>query len=167
MKRLLQITLAIFIMTGLTTVAFAQTSINANATVTANLTLNAGNNLDFGTLAAGGNSSVAVGDGTAGTFNITGNGGAVDIGFTFLNGGNLVGPGADIPITFDGTSAAWDNLATSQSNTFDPTLGATTSALSADGDNTIHIFIGGSITAAANQTAGSYSEEITLTATYN
>ncbi len=166
MKRLLQITLMAFVMTGLSTVAFAQT-IDASATVDANLTLNAGNNLDFGTLAAGATSSVAVGDGTAGTFNIVGNGGQVDIGFTFLNGGNLVGPGADIPITFDGTSAAWGPDAGSPDNAFDPTTGATTSDLSADPDNTIYIFIGGSITAAASQTAGSYSEEITLTATYN
>ena len=165
MKRLLQITLAIFLMTGLTTVAFAQ--IDATATVEANITVNDGTPLDFGTLAAGANSSVAVGDGTAGTFNITGNAVQVDIVITFLNGGNLVGPGADIEINFDNTSAAWDNESNSQTNTFDPTAGATTSALSADSDNTIHVFIGGSITAAANQTAGNYSEEITLTATYN
>lgn len=167
MKRLLQITLAIFLFTGLTTAAIAQPTIDATATVEANITVNTGNPLDFGTLAAGANSTINVGDAAAGTFNITGNGGQVDLGFTFLNGGNLVGPGTDIPITFDGSSAAWGEESNDQSNTFDPTVGATTSALSAATDNTIYVFIGGSITAAANQTAGSYSEEITLTATYN
>ncbi|MDZ7657752.1 DUF4402 domain-containing protein [Fodinibius sp.] len=165
MKRLLQLTLAFFLMTGLTTATFAQ--IDATATVESNVSVTDGSNLDFGTLAAGASSTVNVGDATAGTFQITGNGGQLDLTFSFANGGNLVGPGADIAINFDNTSAAWDNLATSQSNTFDPTAGATTSALSADSDNTLHVFIGGTINAAANQTAGTYSEEITLTAAYN
>jgi len=165
MKRLLQLTLVLLITAGMTTIANAQ--IDATATVESNVTVTDGNPLDFGTLAAGANSTVAVGDATAGTFQVTGNGGQLDLSFSFLNGGNLVGPGADIAINFDNSSAAWDNESTSQSNTFNPTNGATTTALSADSDNTIHVFIGGSIDAAANQTAGTYTEEITLTASYN
>jgi spore coat protein U-like protein len=165
MKRLLQLTLVLLITAGLTTVANAQ--IDATATVESNVTVTDGNPLDFGTLAAGANSTVNVGDATAGTFQITGNGGTLDLSFSFLNGGNLVGPGDDIAINFDNSSAAWDNESNSQSNTFDPTSGATTSAISADSDNTLHVFIGGSIDAAANQTAGTYTEEITLTASYN
>jgi len=166
MKRLLQLTLALLITAGMTTIANAQ--IDATATVESNVSITEGSNLDFGTLAAGANSTVAVGDATAGTFQVTGNGGQLDLSFSFANGGNLTNPdGADIAINFDNSSAAWDNESTSQSNTFNPTTGTTTTALSADSDNTIHVFIGGSIDAAANQTAGNYSEEITLTASYN
>ncbi len=165
MKRLFQLTLALLITAGMTTIANAQ--IDATATVESNVSITEGSNLDFGTLAAGANSTVAVGDATAGTFQVTGNGGQLDLSFSFANGGNLVGPGADIAINFDNSSAAWDNESTSQSNTFNPTTGTTTTALSADSDNTIHVFIGGSIDAATNQTAGNYSEEIILTASYN
>ena len=169
MKRLLQLTLVLFIATGLATVANAQPDITASATVDAQLTINPEQNLTFGTLTPNSSTSVAVTDGaSAGQFSLSGNGGQIVLGFTFANGGNLVGPGDDIPITFDGSSAAYGPDASSPNTTFDPTAGTTTSsALSADPDNQIWVFIGGSITTAPNQTAGNYEETITLTASYN
>ena len=158
-----------FVMTGLTTVALAQTDIAANANVQAQLTVTGEQDLNFGTVTPGNTSAIGVGDATnAGQYTLSGNGGQIDISFTFGNGGNLVGPGNDIAIVFDNTSAAWGADASSPTNQFDPTgTGTTTSALSADPNNELWVFIGGTINVPTGQTAGSYSETITLTATYN
>ena len=169
MKRLLQITLVAFIMTGLTTVAFAQADIAANANIQAQLTVTGQQDLNFGTVTPGNSSVIAVGDGAnSGRYTLTGNGGQIDISFGFANGGNLVGPGNNIAIVFDNTSAAWGADASNPTNQFDPSgPGVTTSALSADPNNELWVFIGGTINVPAGQTAGSYSETITLTANYN
>ena len=170
MKRLLQITLMAFTMTGLTTVALAQNdsdTIQSLATVEAQINVTGIQALDFGTLTAGSNSSVAVGDATAGQFTVAGNGGTVDLAFDMTNA-TLTGPGADIPITFGAGTAAWGADASSPTNTFDPsnTVGTTVN-LYDDADGTLYVFVGGSITTAANQASGNYSGTIVLTATYN
>lgn len=166
MKRLLQITLVAFIMTGLTTVALAQQSdndqITANATVIAQLDVTPGNSLDFGNVTPGVSSSVAYGSG--GTFSITGGGGAsIDLDFTLptdlSDGTNF------LPISFSATDANWEDGTTSSgSNEFDPGAG-TTITFPADGDMTV--FIGGTVNPGVGQVAGSYTGTITLTATYN
>lgn len=169
MKRILQITLITFIMAGLTTVAIAQDSDNiaANATVEALINVAGVQALDFGTLTPGSTSNVAVGDAAAGQFSIAGNGGTVDLQFDLSNA-TLTGPGADMPITFGAETAAWGADATSPTNTFDPSnIAGTTVNLYDDADGTLYVFIGGSITAGANQAAGDYTGSIVLTATYN
>ena len=170
MKRLLQITLFTFLVAVSTTVASAQANddISATANVIAQINVNGEQALDFGSIAPGATSTVAVTDAASvGRFSVAGNGGTLDLDFNLSNA-DLTGPGVDIPITFGAGSAAWGADASSPTNTFDPssTEGVTT-ALSADPDGTIFVFIGGSITAAADQTAGTYSGTITLTATYN
>lgn len=167
MKRLLQITLITFVMTGLTTVALAQgqsdnDQIAANATVIAQLDVAPGNNLDFGNVTPGISSSVAYGSG--GTFSITGGGGAsIDLDFTLptdlSDGSNL------LPISFSTTDANWEDGTTSSgSNEFDPNTGDT---ITIPGDGDLTVFIGGTVNPGAGQPAGAYTANITLTATYN
>ena len=167
MKRLLQITLVAFIMTGLTTVAFAQgqsdnASIGADATVIAQLDVTAGSSLNFGNVTPGVSSSVAYGSG--GSFSITGGGGAsIDLDFTLP--ANLTLGTNNLPISFSTTDANWEDGNTSSgSNEFDPNAG-TTITFPADGDMTV--FIGGTVNPGAGQVAGTYTGNIVLTATYN
>jgi len=155
-----------FIMTGLTTVAFAQQSdndqIDANATVIAQLDVTPGSTLDFGNVTPGVASSVAYGSG--GSFSITGGGGAsIDLDFTLP--ANLSDGTNNLPISFSSTDANWEDGTTSSgSNEFDPNAG-TTLNFPSDGDMTV--FIGGTVTPGAGQVAGTYTGSITLTATYN
>lgn len=169
MKRLLQLTLVLFLTTGLTTITLAQSD-NADITATANVLavvdVTAGNNLDFGDVTPGTPSSVAVGDATAGTFTVSGNGGNVELDFTLP--GDLTGPGGNLPISFSSTDAAWGDGG-SPDNTFDPTStpGDNLDITGDTSDGEITVFIGGTVSPPAGLQAGTYDGTITLTATYN
>ena len=169
MKRLLQITLMTFVMTGLTTVALAQSGnadITASAEVISVVNVTPGNNLNFGTVTPGTPSSVAVTDGNAGTFDISGNGGNLQLEFTALPT-DLTGPGGNLPISFADGDASWSDNGT-PSNPFNPNDSPGTSLdISADSDGTITVFIGGTVSPPLGLQAGTYNETITLTATYN
>jgi len=168
MKRLLQLTLVLLITAGLTTVANAQGNIESRATVQSTISVTGEQALDFGTIAQGASSTVSVSDNaTVGRFLVTGNGGTVDLDFDLSNA-TLTGPGADIPITFGAGSAAWGTGSSSPTYTFDPANVTDTGTESVNlYDSDIYVFIGGQITAAADQTAGDYTGEIILTASYN
>ena len=173
MKRLLQTTLLVFVFTGLSTVALAQSNpatgqIGASAEVSAALTVTPGGDLLFGTIAPGATSDIITTNADAGDFTVSGNGSNVTLSFSAANGFVLQGPGgATMSITTDGTDAGWSNDSDPNNivGSWDPNGGSVTGVdIAADADNTIYVFIGGSITAGANQTAGTYTETITLTA---
>lgn len=173
MKKLIQSLLALTLIIGLTTIANAQ-NITATATVESSINVTGTQDLNFGTLSAGGNSDIATTDAGAGQFTVSGNSGSVDLSFSFANGGELVADGqngndgANIPITFDASDAAWGPDASTQSGTWNPDGGSADNIdVAADTDRTIYVFIGGSINAANDQIAGTYTETITLTATHN
>jgi len=167
MKRLLQLTLVLLITAGLTTVANAQVTIQAQATVDANSSVTAGNNLNFNNIASGASQSVAPDEAGAGTFTVSGNQ-TVDLSFTLPS--NLTnGSGDNMGITFGNNDAAWSDDA-SASNTFDPSTGTTNpiNLVSETSDGEITVFIGGTINSSNERlVAGSYSGDITLTATFN
>jgi hypothetical protein len=174
MKKLIQSLLVLTLTIGLTTIAYAQDDIIATTTVEASVNVTGTQDLDFGTLTAGDNSDVAVSSGNAGQFTVTGNSGSVDLSFSFANGGELVADGnngndgANIPISFDNSDAAWGPDASTQTASWNPESGSANNVdIAADSDRTIYVFIGGSITAANDQIAGTYTETITLTATHN
>ena len=167
MKRLLQLSLVLLITIGLTTVANAQPEIKATATVDASVNVSAVQNLTFGSLTAGATSDVQVGDADAGQFTVDGNSGSVTLEFGFANGGELRGPGAPMPITFDGSDAAWGPNATTQTESWDPTTDKLGVDVAGSSNSEVYVFIGGSVTAASDQLAGDYEETITLTATHN
>jgi hypothetical protein len=176
MKKLLQSLLVLTLTIGFTTFAYAQPSdqITATTTVDASLNVTGTQDLNFGTLSAGATSDIGITDAGAGQFTVSGNSGSVDLSFSFTNGGELVADGAsgndgdNIPITFDASDAAWGPDASTQTGTWNPETGSATGVdIAADGDRTIYVFIGGSITAASDQIAGTYTETIKLTATHN
>ena len=175
MKRLLQLSLVLLITAGLTTIANAQTGsgsadIKATATVDASINVNQVQNLTFGSLAAGDTRDVQAGDADAGQFTVDGNSGNVTLEFSFANNGELQetsGSGASMPIAFDGSDAAWGPDATTQSESWDPTTAKSNVNVAGATNGEIYVFIGGSITAASDQLAGTYEETITLTATHN
>lgn len=166
MKRLLQITLVLFLTTGLTTVALAQSNadITATANVLAQVDVTSGNDLDFGDVTPGTPSSVAVSDGTAGTFTVSGNGGSLNLSFATPT--DLTGPGGNLPISFGAGDAAWGDNG-SPDNTFDPGSGDDLDISGDTSDGEITVFIGGTVSPGAGLQAGNYTGTITLTATYN
>lgn len=169
MNKFLKTLLMTFTAFGLTAVALAQQSDNANiaanANVIAQLVVNAGNSLDFGDVSPGVSRSVANSDATAGTFSVTGGAGAV-VSLSFTLPANLTSGANNLPIAFSTTDANWeDGISSLGTNVFDPNAGVSVGALPTDGDMTV--FIGGTVNPANGQAAGAYTGTITLTATYN
>jgi hypothetical protein len=139
--------------------------ITASATVLSPLTVVNQNDLDFGTVFPGVDASVAITDGTAGRWYITGADNAeVDLTFTLV--ANLTSGGNNLPIVFAAGDAGYNttNLA-SAATTFDPNAGATTN-LSNAATGELYVWIGGTVQPATGQPAGTYTETITLTVDY-
>lgn len=167
MKRLLQITLVLFLTTGLTTVALAQTDITATANVIAQVDVTAGNSLDFGDVTPGTTPSVGVGDSGAGTFTVSGNGGSLNLSFTLPS--QLNGPASNtMGISFVDGDASWgDDGSPVATNDFDPNTGTDLDITGDTSDGEITVFIGGTVSPGAGLQAGNYTGTITLTASYN
>ena len=143
--------------------ADAQATITATATIGANLNVFAGNDLDFQTVIPGFTKTVAVNDGTAGTFSLSGVAGAeVDLTFTSLPG-TLAGPGLPLPITYTGVhNTTGDPVA--GATAFTPSAGATTN-LSGIGE--LYVYLGGTVDATnLGIIPGTYTAFVTLDAAY-
>lgn len=142
--------------------ADAQASITAQAEIATALTVNPGNDLDFQLVIPGFTKTVAVNDGTAGTFSLTGGAGAeVVLTFTALPA-NLTGPGGDLPISYTGVhNTTADPVA--GATVFTPSAGATTN-LSGTGE--LYVYLGGTVDATGQSVDGIYDELVTLTAAY-
>lgn len=166
MKSIIKSIFILLILSGITTAVSAQETadITAQATVNANVDLSSGDDLNFGDIAAGNTSTVNPGDAAAGTFNVSGNVGNVDLSFSLPN--ELTGSEDNLPISFGDGSASWGDNDYDQNNDFNPDDGASVNLLEQT-DRDITVFIGGSVNPVTNQAAGSYSGTITLTATYN
>lgn len=145
--------------------ADAQASITATATIGGALTVSAGSDLDFGLVIPGFTKTVAVSDGTAGTFSLTGTAGAeVTLTFTALPTDLVeVLVGAELlPITYTSVhNTSADPVAGATG--FAPGAGATT-RLSATGE--LYVYLGGTVDGVTQQTAGTYDETVTLSAAY-
>lgn len=153
-------------MIALSSVAFAQNNadIAANASVQSPITVDSGNDLEFGDVFPGVAKSVARTDAEAGSFTISGQASTTvflnfDLPTTLVDGAN------NLPIAFSDTDAGRNTANTQGSATsFDPNV-ETSTALSAGGD--LYVWIGGTVTPSIAQVAGTYTADITLTVTYD
>jgi hypothetical protein len=137
-------------------------NIQALANVYAAIVVTAGNDLDFGNVFPGVPKTVATGDASAGTFSATGEANG-PINLTFTLPAQLTSGGDNMPIN------AWTGCHDSDNThagctAFVPS-GAPTGA-SFSGAGQIWLWIGATVTPAANQAAGAYTATITLQIDY-
>jgi len=146
-------------------VAFAQpeASITATATVLSPLTISGDQNLNFGDVLPGVNSSVdkTTDAGTnAGKFSISGNPSSeINLAFTALP--STLSDGSNtLSISFSSTDAGHTANSDGSSQTaFDPSS-STTATLSTGGN--LYVFLGGTVQPTHTQTAGTYTGTVTL-----
>jgi len=169
MKKLISLSVFLLFFGINQTDIYAQNSGNANVRATANVVaslnvLNDGD-LDFGQVAQGTSSTVAVGDANAGRVIITGESGvSVDVNLTATGNINELTNGSEqITITSFAVSSDEDP----SGDNADPLLNATTTSASLDLDAaTMYLFFTGEI-AVGSQGSGEYSNDYTVTVTYN
>lgn len=138
-------------------------TIQATATVLTPLTVTAGPNLDFGAnVFPGVNVSVLPTDATAGRFDLGGVANAeVDLDFGTLPA-QLIGTGDNLTISFSATDAGHGTSQPAQTP-FDPSTG---DLANLDGSGLLSVWIGGTVAPRADQSAGAYQADITLTVNY-
>jgi spore coat protein U-like protein len=137
-------------------------NINATATVFQAMTVSGARDLDFGNVFPGVNKTIGVAAATSGQFALTGQNSAnVNLSFTLPT--NLTSGANNLPI---GTWTGCHNTsnATAGCTAFTPSAAATASAFS--GTGSLWVWVGGTVSPAANQAAGSYTGTVTLTAAY-
>jgi len=138
-------------------------SITATATVQAPINVSAVANLDFQNVFPGVSKAVAVGDPTAGRWSVTGQT-STPVTLTFTLPTNLVSAGNQLPI---GTWTGNHNTAATPTGTsFTPSGTPTPATLSAGAVGELFVFIGATVTPAANQPGGVYQAGVTLTVVY-
>ncbi len=137
-------------------------NINATATVYQALTVTGARALDFGSVFPGVAKSIVVSDATSGRFDLTGQASAnVNVSFTLPT--NLTSGANNLPIgTWTGCTNATNTTAGCSS--FTPSASATPTAMS--GAGALFVWVGGTVSPAANQAAGAYTGTVTLTAAY-
>jgi len=148
---------------SLATAAEAQSAnITAQALVYQPMTVSGARTLDFGNVFPGVNKTIAVGDATSGRFDLTGQASA-NVDLTFTLPANLASGANNLPIgTWTGCYAGTNS--TAGCTTFTPSGSATASAFS--GAGALFVWVGGTVSPAANQAAGTYTGTVTLTAAY-
>jgi hypothetical protein len=136
-------------------------SVNALAQVQQPINVVGAVDLDFGNVFPGVSKSIGVAAATAGRFDVTGQASAPVL-ISFVLPVNLTGPG-NLPI---GTWTGHHNTANSPvgGTNFTPSVATTNSALS--GLGALFVFVGATVTPAANQPAGAYSGTVQMTVTY-
>lgn len=143
----------------------ASDNIAVTGTVAGGLTVTGGNDLLFGIIIPGLARTIAPTDPGAGTFLVNGEPGA-SVQLTFPGLPTAIGngtPADDIPLTLSLVYNTANNAATG--TTIDPSVTTPTTSLEAvSGD--LYIFLGGTVTPAAAQTAGAYTNTFTLQAAY-
>jgi hypothetical protein len=165
MKKLLAVAVLALVAAG---AAQAQTAnIQATATVATPLTLTAGTALDFGAVFPGFTRTInPLTSTSAGTFHLVGEAGA-QVSLTFTLPATLTGPGSPLTMTYGATAATYGTTATQGSSTpFNPATAGYLVNLAAGGSGTGYVWVGGSVTPPAGQTAGAYAGTITLGAAY-
>jgi hypothetical protein len=137
-------------------------NISATATVFQAMTVTGARTLDFGTVFPGVAKAIGVAAATSGRFDLTGQNSA-NVNLTFTLPGNLTSGSDNLPIgSWTGCSNATNT--TAGCTAFTPSGSATASSFS--GAGALFVFVGGTVTPAANQAAGTYTGTVTLTAAY-
>jgi hypothetical protein len=144
--------------------AEAQTSatINATATVLSAITVTGANDLQFGNVTPGVAKTVATTDAGAGRFNVV-KAANQGLTLTFTLPTNLVDGGNNLPI--GSWTGGWNTSATPVGATaFTPSPAGTNTAVTAG--TTIFVYVGATVTPAAAQVAGNYTNTVTMSAVY-
>lgn len=165
MKRLMQPSLALVaLVAGLMSSAAAQSnsgSITATAQVQQPVNVLGAVNLAFGNVFPGVNKAVLLTDAGAGRFDVTGQASTpVNLAFTSLPT-NLANGGNNLPVAFSSGYNTSNSAAGATS--FASGSGASTSL---SGTGALFVFLGGTVTPAVNQAAGTYTGTVTLQVTY-
>jgi hypothetical protein len=149
---------------GLTATAGQAQSANitATATVLTAITVTGASPLDFGTVFPGVAKTIAIADVGAGRFDLTGQASA-NVNVSFILPTDLVDGANNLPI---GSWTGYRNAtaATTGGTAFTPIAGTTAAAFS--GAGALFVYVGGTVTPAGNQAAGTYTGTVTLTAAY-
>jgi hypothetical protein len=164
-NRLMQPSLALVaLVAGFASAATAQSnsgSITATAVVQQPINVIGASDLNFGNVFPGVPATVALADAGAGRFDVTGQASApVNLTFTALptdlnNSGNL------LPVSF---ASGYNTVNVPGGATaFAPGSGASTNL---SGTGALFVFLGGTVTPAVNQVAGTYNGTVTLQVTY-
>lgn len=163
MRTLTRVSATVAALLSLATAAQAQSAnINATAVVYQAMTVTGARALDFGNVFPGVAKSIAVAAATSGRFDLTGQASA-NVNLTFTLPTNLTSGANNLPIgTWTGCTNATNT--TTGCTTFTPSGSATASAFSGTGN--LFVWVGGTVTPAANQAAGTYNGTVTLTAAY-
>jgi hypothetical protein len=137
-------------------------NINATATVLSAITVTAANDLQFGNVTPGVNKTVAITDAGAGRFNVV-KAANQGLTLTFTLPTNLSDGTNNLPI---GTwTGGWNTSATPVGATaFTPNAAGTNTAVTAG--TTVFVYVGATVTPAAAQVAGSYTNTVTMSAVY-
>ena len=126
------------------------------------ITITGTRNLDFGNVFPGVNKTIAVAAATSGQYQLGGQAGA-NVNLTFTLPTNLVSGANNLPIgTWTGCTNATNT--TTGCTAFTPSGTATPSAFS--GAGALWVFVGGTVSPAGAQAAGTYTGTVTLTAAY-
>jgi hypothetical protein len=142
----------------------AQTyTIGVSSTIIAPLAFGTQRNLDFGNVNKNASKHILPTDGTAGKWEIAGQANKnIQIDFTLPS--VLSSGGNTLAISFDATDAGYtENPDGYSQSSFSP-VQRISPAIGSSGK--IYVFIGGTVTAASNQTAGSYTGSITISVQY-
>jgi len=188
MKTAIKLFASLTIILGLAITTFGQQNASATITGLANVatqvTVAGGGSLEFGNVTPGNVKTVSnsgvVGPGiiggtteAAGKFTVS-KGVNTQVTLAFTLPSNLTSGSANLPISFaDYSSTKCARIAkTSQTDVpFTPSAGITVANLGstvwAFASNSFDVYIGGTVTPDGAQTAGAYTGNITLTATYN
>lgn len=163
MRTLTRVSATVAALLSLATAAQAQSAnINATAVVYQAMTVTGARALDFGNVFPGVAKSIAVAAATSGRFDLTGQASA-NVNLTFTLPTDLTSGANNLPIgTWTGCTNATNT--TTGCTTFTPSGSATASAFSGTGN--LFVWVGGTVTPAANQAAGTYNGTVTLTAAY-
>lgn len=158
--------------------ALAQTngSITADAEVVAAMSIDGtttGNALDFGNIISGQTKTIDFQDADAGTFYVSGaqNSASINLSVTFPTELTEVGVGTATMST--GTYTAGYLLGGTDNPAGATSLGAPSGQniagdiTTGGSDTEFYVYVGMDVTAGGSQTAGSYTDNITLTLTYN
>jgi hypothetical protein len=165
MRSPLKALLTLGMLAAVPAVAQAQTnnaSIQATAVVQQPINVVGAVPLDFGNVFPGVNKAVAVTDGTAGRFDVTGQASA-PVSMSFVLPGNLSSGGNLLPIgSWTGHHSPTNSP--SGGTNFVPSAGSTASAFSGTGQ--LYVFVGATVSPASNQAAGNYSGSVQMTVIY-
>lgn len=138
--------------------------------VNVGMTITTLRNLDFGTVPKGVPTTVDPAGASSGAWQVTGTANAlVSIAFTLpanLNNTQAV-PGVTLPVSFGGTAARWRRSVNDPAGAtaFDPSVG-TTGRFGPPPNPTLYVWLGGTVSPAAGQLPGIYTNNVIVTLAY-